>query len=267
MDKPELAIRILGTGTSSGVPVIGCQCSVCQSTNPHDKRTRSSIHVRQGETNVLIDTTPDLRQQALKYTINNLDAVLYTHHHFDHIGGFDDLRAYNFIQNKLVDIYGKPETLNSIKQTFKYAFETNETQSSRPMVRTHEITDTAFKTAQIEWMPLKLKHGSLEILGYRTGNFAYCTDTSSIPESTMEKLKGLDVLVLSALRHEPHPMHLTIEEAQEVAKVLNPRHVWLTHLAHQVSHKRDGQSLSNGIQLAYDGLKITIASDGTVTTT
>ena len=253
----HIAYTVLGSGTSSGVPTIGCDCPTCTSTDSRDKRLRASLLIQTENTNLVIDTTPDFRQQMLTNNINRLDGILYTHPHFDHIGGFDDIRGLNFVMRRSVNIYANRFTLDRIKQSFYYAFETPEQLGGGvPMCDIHIIDDAPFRVNELEIIPIFLKHGILPVVGYRIGNLAYCTDVNFIPESENHKLENLDVLIIGGLRYTPHPTHFSIDEAIEESNLFKPKQTYITHLAHQVKHYT--AILPDNIQLAYDGLKIVL---------
>src|SRR5580704_1115397 len=200
---PPIQLTILGSGTSMGVPTLGCHCAVCESTDPHDKRTRASALLSWGGHNVVIDTTPDFRAQALRAKIDRLDAVVYTHAHADHILGFDDIRPYNLRQNSALPIYGSAETLQTLRRTFAYAFSGEATLSTIPQVTVH-IIDGPFELLGVTWTPVPAEHGNLPVLGYRIGGLAYLTDFSNLPEASKPLVAGVDDLVLDALRDTPH---------------------------------------------------------------
>jgi phosphoribosyl 1,2-cyclic phosphate phosphodiesterase len=252
-------ITFLGTGTSSGIPTIGCPCPVCNSDNPKDKRLRASILIQSETTSILIDTSTDFRQQMLLHNIKKIDAVFYTHQHFDHIGGFDDIRAFNYSTRRPIQIYGLEKTMNSIKRTFFYAFgDLEQLGGGVPMVDVHLISDEPVKIGDIEIIPIPLLHGNMEILGFRIDDFAYCTDTNHIPDKSMNLLQNLDVLVLGALRYNRHETHFTIDEAIQTSKQLNPKATYFTHMAHQIMHDECEEYLPENIHLAYDGLVLNI---------
>lgn len=250
------SILVLGSGTSVGVPMIGCRCSVCTSSDPRDRRLRPSVLLRFGELRILIDTSPDFRYQALRYGINRLDAILFTHGHADHILGLDDVRPFNFMQKAEIPIFASATTMNVIRQTFGYIFESKPSQSTRPRLSTHVFDDEPITTAGIEFQPIRAAHGSGTVHGFRFGNCAYLTDHSTIPPASMEKLSGLDILFLDALRHNPHPTHSTVEESLRTVNALQPRRAFFTHISHDLRHETLEQRLPPNVRLAYDGLEI-----------
>lgn len=253
----ETTITVLGSGTSSGVPTIGCKCEVCTSNNPKDKRLRTSILIKSQNTNIVIDSGPDFRQQMLLHNVDNLDAIVYTHSHYDHIAGFDDLRAYNFIHSKPINIVANQETMNKLKIVNDYAFKIpKQIGGGIPLINTLTISYEEFTINDIKLIPIKLYHGKLEVLGFRIGNFAYCTDTNYIPNESMAKLKDLDTLIIDGLKYENHPTHFSISQSIEVINQLKPKIAYLTHISHDISHDDCESKLPNNIHLAYDGLKI-----------
>lgn len=216
--------------------------------------------VESDDTRVVIDTSSDFRQQMLTHNVLEIDGVIYTHHHFDHIGGFDDLRPYAFRRGKAVDIYAMSQTIDVLRSTFPYAFGLVEsTGASVPNVVVHVIDDETFHIGDIEFTPIPMHHGErMRVNGYRVGSFAYCTDTNYISESSLELLRGLDVLILDGLRWERHPTHFTIDESLAIIDLLRPKHAYLTHIAHQVRHEVDAAKLPPGVELCYDNLVITL---------
>src|SRR5579859_391997 len=218
----RLRITVLGSGTSMGVPTIGCHCEVCSSNDPRDNRLRPSILLRYDGRNVLIDTTPDFRTQALRARINRLDAILFTHEHADHIMGLDDVRPFNFRQKSSIPIFGSEETLTAIRRAFQYIFDASNPESSVPKLETHVLDGTAFDLFGLEILPLRLMHGRSAVFGYRFGGAAYLTDHSEIPPEALEQLYGLDVLFLDALRYKPHPTHSTVDRSIAYAEQLKP---------------------------------------------
>jgi phosphoribosyl 1,2-cyclic phosphate phosphodiesterase len=257
MDLP-LYITVLGSGTSTGVPTIGCQCEVCTSADPRDKRLRPSILVRYGGHGILIDTTPDFRAQALRAPIERIDAILYTHAHADHILGLDDVRPFNYRQRSAIPIYARQDTLDSIQRVFKYAFDPEPKQTSVPRLKLHAIQDQPFDLFGLTITPLPVKHGEQEILGYRFGPAAYITDQSDIPAATKEKMRDLEFLFLDALRHKPHPTHSTVAQSLKWVEELKPRMAYFTHICHDLGHARTEATLPPNVHLAYDGLEIEV---------
>jgi phosphoribosyl 1,2-cyclic phosphate phosphodiesterase len=255
----SVSLRMLGTGTSQGVPAIGCGCETCTSRDQRDQRLRPSVLFSVNGLNILIDTSSDFRQQMLRYQVPSIDAVLYTHHHFDHIGGFDDLRQYNFIQGKALPVYGMKETLDELAVTFRYAFgHALQVGGGLPVVERNEIADAQeIPIGDVRVLPLPAMHGRMPVLGYRIGRVAYLTDVSEIPATTMELLHGLDVLVLDALRHREHPTHLSLREAIDIAGNIGASHTYFTHIAHNIMHERDSALLPESMEFSYDGLLIT----------
>jgi phosphoribosyl 1,2-cyclic phosphate phosphodiesterase len=250
----------LGTGTSHGVPMIGCDCAVCRSTDPRDNRLRPSIYVEcDNGHRILVDTTPDLRQQALRHDIRRVDAVLYTHAHADHVLGLDELRRFNHMTHQPVPLYGEARTLQQIKQTFSYAFDTDARAGGGvPDLTTYVIDASPFKIGGQEIVPVPVRHGTWTIFGYRFGKFAYLTDCNAIPDASIPLLKNLDVLVLDALRHRPHPTHFTVAQAIEVAKTVGAKQTLLTHICHDLGHAETCAKLPDGVSLAYDGQRVTV---------
>jgi len=246
-------VTLLGTGTSTGVPVPTCRCRVCRSDDPRDKRLRPSALLEWDSASVLVDTATDFRAQALRYRIKRVDAVLYTHGHADHILGLDDLRLYNWRQGSPVPVYGSPATLQTLSQCFWYVFEPGPSENTRPEIDRRPV-DSAFRLLNRDIVPIPLLHGRLPILGYRLGKFAYLTDVSEIPQASFALLEGLDVLVINALRGQPHPTHLNLEGAQACARLIAARQTYLTHISHDVHQATVSAELPQGIDLAYDGL-------------
>ncbi|MEX2263782.1 MAG: MBL fold metallo-hydrolase [Bryobacteraceae bacterium] len=256
MSEQAVKITVLGSGTSVGVPTIGCHCDVCTSTDPRDKRLRPSILVAYGGRNVLIDTTPDFRTQALRAGIERLDAVLFTHEHADHIMGLDDVRPFNFRQKGAIPIYASAQTMAAIHRCFQYIFDGRESDSPVPKLQSHTLDGDAFDLFGLEFQPIRVFHGRGAIYGYRFGSAAYLTDHSEIPEESMERLKGLNVLFLDALRHRPHPTHSTVERSAGYVERLAPRRAFFTHICHDLGHAYTESKLPPHIRLAYDGLEI-----------
>jgi phosphoribosyl 1,2-cyclic phosphate phosphodiesterase len=253
-----LQVTFLGTGTSMGIPMIGCQCKVCQSKDPRDKRTRTSVWLKINGINIIIDTGIDFRQQALRENISTVDAVLFTHHHVDHIFGLDELRAINFLQKKPVAIYSSDHTYQHLKRVYKYVFDNSCYPSDTPEIDHQLIDEDPFQVFNIEIIPVPLFHGELPVFGFRIGNFSYCTDVSRIPPESYELLQGSDVVVLGALRDRPHPTHFTIEQAVVEAQKIGAKKTYLVHLSHEVGHQELIARLAENVQPAFDGLKINV---------
>jgi phosphoribosyl 1,2-cyclic phosphate phosphodiesterase len=249
-----MQITLLGTGTSHGVPVLGCTCPTCQSVDPRDTRFRSSAYLKVGKTGVLIDTATEFRLQALQHRIDRVDLVLLTHHHADHICGFDDLRRFNELQGGTIPVYGNPETIDQVATMFHYIFDLNgQIGGGKPAVTLHPLTGSSLVTQNIQITPIPLWHGTVPVNGYRIGNFAYLTDCNVIPESSMALLEGLDCLVLGVLRFRPHPTHLHLEAALQILARLKPRRCLFTHICHDFKHSDSAGWLPEGVALGYDG--------------
>ena len=250
-------VTFLGTGTSHGVPMIGCDCDVCQSSDPRDQRFRSSIYV-EGDDGVclLVDTTTDLRSQALRAGIRRVDAVLFTHSHADHMMGLDEVRRFNMLTKQPLPLYGMPETLEDLRRTFSYVFAADAPRGGGvPDLRLWTLAGPAcFGCTEVE--PVPVRHGVREVLGFRFGRFAYLTDCNAIPEPSLARLCGLDVLVLDALRHRPHPTHFSLDQAVAMASRIGARSTYFTHIAHELGHAATCASLPASMALAYDGLVI-----------
>lgn len=252
-----MKITFLGTGTSHGIPVINCDCSVCMSKNSKNKRLRASVLIENDNTNILIDTSPDFRQQFLRKKINRIDAVLFTHVHADHIFGLDDLRRFCWMQKERIPIYGSRDSVKYLKSIFTYAFGVGELRYGVPNLEANIINDI-FQIGHKKIIPIKLYHGENIIFGYRINNFAYCTDVSKIPEQSYIDLENLDVLVLDSLREKPHPTHFSLKRAIREAKKLKAKQTYFTHMNHTLDHDKHGQFLPESIDFAYDGLEIEI---------
>ncbi len=252
-----MKLTFLGTGTSTGVPTLACKCRVCTSSDPHDKRTRPSVMVEFDGRMVLIDTTPDFRAQAMREGIERLDAVLYTHDHVDHLMGLDDLRPYYFRQQIPIPIYADPRTMDSIRRIYTYIFDQTYPYGGIAKLEPH-LVDGPFELWGERVIPLKVLHGNLSILGFRIRDFAYLTDVSEIPDQTLGLLKGLDVLVVDALRHKPHPTHSTVENSLAWVECMKPRRAFFTHIAHDLVHEETNATLPNHVRLAFDGLKLEV---------
>ncbi len=251
----RIRLTFLGTGGSFGVPMLACGCATCSSPNPRNKRLRTSALVQIGARNLLIDTSPDLRAQALAHDIRRMDAVLFTHDHADHVGGLDDLRAYNIRQKGKLPCYGNAEVLGSIRHRFGYIFSSEPALGSRPRLDLCEL-DGPFRLWGQEIVPLDVLHGNDQITGYRIGPLGYITDASALPDNTLEAVAGVRVLALNALRHEPHPLHLSLDEALETVVRVGAEQTYLIHLGHELEHEATNALLPEGIQLAYDGLVV-----------
>jgi phosphoribosyl 1,2-cyclic phosphate phosphodiesterase len=251
----KATLTVLGSGTSMGVPTIGCDCKVCRSQDPHDRRTRPSVLLQFNDRVVLIDTTPDFREQALREKITRLDAVLYTHAHADHILGLDDLRPLTFRHQNKLPLYADDSTAKIIERMFSYAFDPNSTYATRPQVQLHRLNGS-LELFGATFLPLKVMHGDFEVTGYRFGSAAYLTDFSTIPDVTMEQLRGLQVLFLDALRHRPHPTHSSLEESLKIVEELKPQHAFFVHMSHDLGHEETNRTLPPHVRLAHDGLKL-----------
>ncbi len=251
-----MIITILGCGTSTGVPMVGCNCSVCTSTDPRDKRTRASILVRTAGKYILVDTSPDLRRQAIREKIPHIDAVLFTHTHADHVNGIDDLRGYHLLHKRVIPCYGEKETIETISRNFSYIFEGMQQGGYTPLLEPH-ILSGVFTLFGRKIVPVSLAHGYSHATGYRIDDFGYLTDCSDISESSLAKLTGLKVLIIDALRYTPHPAHFNIEGAIGMVNRLKPGRTVFTHLTHEVPYS-DGSKLPKGIEFAYDGMNIEV---------
>ena len=253
-------VTFLGTGTSSGVPVIGCDCAVCRSTDPRDARLRPSIFVDvPGRANILVDTGSDFRQQALRHDIRRIDAVLITHSHADHIMGLDEIRRYNHIQGGAIPFFANDAAWDTLKKTFFYVFDgVQRLGGGVPQIEERHVAATPFDAAGVRVVPVPLWHGRLPILGFRFGDFAYLTDCNAIPDESWPLLDGVDVLVLDALRDKKHTTHFTIAEALDVVERLEPRQAYFTHMCHDLPHAATNARLPRGVELAYDGLVVDI---------
>lgn len=253
-----MLLTFLGTGTSKGIPVIGCECPVCRSPDPRNRRTRTSALLQTRGQHILIDAGPDFRSQALSASLRHLDAVLLTHSHFDHIGGIDDLRPLTSEEHPM-PIYGDASTVEDVRNRFSYAFSTSSSEgSSRPALELCTISGS-FTIGGVHIVPLDIIHGRWTITGYRVGQLGYVTDASTIPPASRDLLRGLDVLVLNALRFKVHPTHFSLDEALHVVADLAPRRAFFVHLTHHFDHATLNARLPHGVELAYDGLEVEIA--------
>lgn len=252
----QVKVIVLGSGTSSGIPIIGCSCVVCNSTNLKNKRLRSSCYIEVDGKSLLIDTSPDLRQQALTYGIRRLNAILYTHDHADHIHGIDDLRPFNFINGGSLPAYGHPSVMERLVNKFRYIFDANTKYPSYlPQLRAMPV-EGLFDCVDIPVQMIPCEHGPQKTYNYRIGSMAWLTDTNGISESSMELLQNLDVLFLDALRKKPHPTHFHLEQSLEVIQKLKPKKTYLIHLNDDYDHDEFNKTLPEGVELAYDGLTV-----------
>jgi phosphoribosyl 1,2-cyclic phosphate phosphodiesterase len=251
-------VTMLGSGTSTGVPVIGCGCAVCRSDDPRNKRWRPGLKIEMERGVVLVDTPTDLRAQALRFGLPRLDAVIYTHQHADHIFGLDDIRIFNFRQRAAIPCYGSEATLAALRRTFAYVFERDQEGGGKPQLDLIAVREP-FEVLGRTIVPVPVWHGSLEVFGYRIGNFAYVTDCSLIPETSFRMLAGVEILILDALRYRPHPTHFSLEEAMDAAARIGAARTILTHLSHDVDHGAPAVPLAPGVELGYDGLVFEVA--------
>lgn len=255
-----MKVTFLGTGTSSGVPMIGCTCEVCRSLDHRDHRLRVSVHVAVAGRSFVIDSGPDFRQQMLRARITELDALLFTHEHKDHTAGLDDIRAFNFRQQTDMPVFGEPRVLHQLQQEFSYIFAEHK-YPGVPRVRLHPIErdDEPFDVLGVAVQPLRALHHKLPVLGFRIGGFCYLTDANHIGSETLDQLRGAEVIVLNALRREQHISHFTLDQAVEVLQEVQPKRAFLTHISHQLGrHQAVEAELPDWIRLAYDGLQLTI---------
>jgi phosphoribosyl 1,2-cyclic phosphate phosphodiesterase len=255
-------LTLLGTGTSFGVPQVGCGCAVCRSTDPRDKRTRTGALVDVGTTTLLIDTPPELRLQLVAAGRGHVDAVLYTHEHADHIAGIDDLRIFSVKARRALPIYGPPETIEQLQLSYRYIFDAAVPVyqgTSKPTLEPHAIEPGApIQVAGVSVLPLAFRHGHASVYGYRIGDVAYLTDVKEVPEAQRAQLQGLKILVLNALWWRPHPTHLSIGEAVETARALGAERTFLTHLSHETGHAELAAQLPAGVEPGYDGLVVEV---------
>lgn len=252
-----LRLTFLGTGTSMGIPTLGCNCRVCRSSDLRDQRTRPSLLLNYNGRAVVIDTSPDFRMQALRANLLRVDAVLYTHPHVDHILGLDDLRAFSLKQCQPIPLYANRETLDAIRRTFSYVFGHSTPSSIVPQVRLEEI-DGPFELFGLRFEPLPVLHGAMEVLAFRFASAAYVTDFSQIPQLSHQQLHGLDVLILDALRHRPHPTHSSLAESLALVREFHPRRAYFTHICHDLPHADTNAQLPPDVGLAYDGLAVEV---------
>jgi phosphoribosyl 1,2-cyclic phosphate phosphodiesterase len=260
---PEIELTFLGTGTSAGVPMIGCHCPVCQSADPRDRRTRPSALVRYDGLSVLIDMSPELRVQCLDNHIDRVDSIVVTHAHADHVMGLDDVRRFNVLGGRAIDIWADAETHAALDRCFHYAFTGPDAKD--PVFKPHLVKQTIkgpFKIGQMTWMPVPLQHGRANVLGFRLGPLAYCTDVNAISEASYELLKGVEVLVLDALQPKPHPAHFSVPEAVDAARRIGAKRTWFTHITHNMFHAQMNAQLPADIQLAFDGQVVVAGAEG-----
>jgi len=253
----EATLTFLGSGTSMGVPTLGCHCAVCESKDPHDQRTRPSVLLAYGGRNVVIDTTPDFRYQAMRAHIDRLDAVIYTHGHADHVMGLDDIRPFNLKQRGAVPIYAAEETLALLRRQFSYIFDEAQPGSTVPLIELHAINGP-FDLFGAHIVPIPAMHGIQPVLGFRFGQAAYLTDFSRVPESSKELLRGLNDFILDALRYVPHPTHSNVEQSLALVEELKPKRAWFPHICHDLGHVDANARLPENVRLAYDGLQFEV---------
>jgi len=247
-----MKVIILGSGTSSGVPTIGCDCSVCRSSDPRNKRNRSSIYIQKGDNSLVIDTATEFRLQMLQHRIDRLDGVLFTHDHADHIHGIDDLRSLSW--QKPMPVYARKDVLEEIERRFSYIFTKTQKGGGKPRLKLQAIDREVFSLGDFSILPIPVWHGALDIRAYKIDNIAYVTDCSAIPESSLPHLMNLDLLILDALRYRPHSTHFSIDQALDVIKKTRPRKALLTHFSHDIDHAELARTLPSSVEPAYDGL-------------
>ena len=256
MQCPPLTITFLGTGTSSGVPMVACDCVVCKSNDAKDQRLRSSILVQSSKTSFVVDTTPDFRYQMLREQVKKLDAVLYTHPHKDHIAGLDDVKAFTFVSGNAMEIFANELTQEALKREFYYIF-TDKKYPGIPQVNINTIDLTPFSIGYIPVIPILVWHLNMPVLGFRFGDFTYITDANRMEETEKDKIKGSKTLVINALRHKKHLSHFTLDEAIDLVQELNVPQAYFTHISHQLGkHQQINSELPNGVELAYDGMRL-----------
>lgn len=260
MSSTNGRVTFLGSGTSHGVPMIGCRCAVCTSTDERDKRMRPSIYVQWADgTSLLVDTTPDLRSQALRHGVERVDAVLFTHCHADHVMGLDEVRRFNILQKTTIPCFGNDDTLTDLRRIFNYAFEATDLGGGLPRIELRLAGERMwFGGHEVRAVPVW--HGPRMILGYRFGTFAYLTDCNAIPDASWPLLEDLDTLVIDAVRHKPHKTHFNVEGALDAIRRIRPRRAYLTHLNHDLGHVATNAALPQGVELAYDGLVLELGT-------
>ena len=260
-ERAAFQVTVLGTGTSQGIPVIGCQCAVCTSQDPRDRRLRTSVIIEHGNAILLIDAGPDFRQQMLSQHFSRINAILLTHEHNDHISGLDDVRPVNFRHKVEIPMYGLPRVLDAVRKRFDYVFDPSYSYPGLPQLTLHELHAGPTEVAGVPVQVISVMHGPLPVLGFRFGRFCYITDAKQIPEDQMVFLEDLDVLILNALHRREHFSHLNLKEALELIERIGPKHAYLTHLSHDMGLHREVEiSLPPNVRLAYDGLKLSIRS-------
>ena len=265
---PRLTVTLLGTGTSTGVPIIGCDCRTCTSDDPRDDRMRTSAHVvahtDAGDVHLQVDTGPDFRRQALRFGVRTVDALLVTHEHFDHVVGLDDLRPFFFRDASPIPVYAQPSTAEALRQMFRYVFDRTYPGASRldlhPVTGAFAVASRADGRARVAVTPVPAEHGSFPVLGFRIGAFAYLTDVNAIPASSLALLDGVDTLVLDGLRRDEHPTHFTFDQATDVARRVGARDTVFVHMTHSVLHAEDDATLPAGVRLGYDGLVLPVGA-------
>jgi phosphoribosyl 1,2-cyclic phosphate phosphodiesterase len=252
-------VTVLGSGTSSGVPAIGCACATCRSADPRDRRLRPSIHLAlDSGGSILVDTSTDLRQQALTHNLTRVDAILFTHSHADHIFGLDDVRRFNMLQRAPIPAYADARTRDDLRRSFHYIFDPETPRGGGVPDIELRLIEGRFDVLGLGVQPVPLLHGQRPILGFRFGTFAYLTDCNGIPEASWPLLEGLDIVILDALRHRAHPTHFSVSEALKVVEQLSPRQTYFTHMCHDLPHEATNRTLPKGVELAYDGLSFDI---------
>ncbi|MFN8237204.1 MAG: MBL fold metallo-hydrolase [Chitinophagales bacterium] len=253
-----IRFTFLGTGTSQGVPVITCHCEVCASSDNRDKRTRTSLLIQSATTSVVIDTGPDFRQQMLRENVQNLDAVVFTHGHKDHVAGLDDIRPFNYLLNKTIDVYAEMAVQEILRNEFSYAFKPQD-YPGVPQISLKSMDEQPFDIGDIHFIPIRVMHKQLPVLGFRINDFTYITDANYIAECELEKIKGTKILVLNALRKEKHFSHFNLQEALDIVELINPQQAYFTHLSHHLgTHTAVECELPEYVSLAYDGLRVEV---------